>query len=491
MSFETAGAVFVALLGVGAFAVVVVRSRIVSFAKALTLTASAGVGAMLDPDLNDRDKELAIRRAGLALILGGWNIFWRLGLAVAAMLVPILLADLAAILPKAASLGVLLRLDFIVLVSVLAVVVLWLAHRSKRNSRDAERAVGGETADAADRMIHALAFSGPRTLSVSAKLDDRLFAGRIEAVPWVPPVFITSLARGGTTALLNALHGHPGLATHLYADMPFLGAPLLWSKLRRSKRTVIERERAHGDGMQIGLDSPEAFDEVFWHHFWPEKYSDDAIALWRAEDEKPAATAFFKRHFRKIVSLRRPDSGEAARYLSKNNANIARLDLLPKMFPGSAIIVPLRHPAAHAASLFRQHTRFLQIHASDPFALRYMRDIGHFEFGQLHRPLEFGSVVAGQLGPDHPDYWLGYWLDAMRVVSQHRDTVIFVTQDDLRSAPQQTLRALADKLGLSPVPNAQGHFRAEPDVPPRGRFDADLLAEAEALYHQLAGEALR
>ena len=31
----------------------------------------------------------------------------------------------------------------------------------------------------------------------------------------------------------------------------------------------VEIERAHGDGMTIGYDSHEAFEEVLWRAFWP------------------------------------------------------------------------------------------------------------------------------------------------------------------------------------------------------------------------------
>ena len=49
------------------------------------------------------------------------------------------------------------------------------------------------------------------------------------------------------------------------------------------------------------------------------------------------------------------------------------------------IIVPFREPVAQASSLLTQHTRFLTMHREHEFTRRYMADIGHFEFGLLHR----------------------------------------------------------------------------------------------------------
>lgn len=68
-------------------------------------------------------------------------------------------------------------------------------------------------------------------------------------------------------------------------------------------------ERAHGDGIKIGYDSPEAFEEVIWRAFWPKKYGKDSIELWHADENMPDATEFFEKHFRKIVILRTDGAG--------------------------------------------------------------------------------------------------------------------------------------------------------------------------------------
>ena len=383
----------------------------------------------------------------------------------------------------------LMRVDFLVIVSVLAIVAAVLASRVLRPTGDT--ASHAPQHSAGDQLIHTLAFSGPGTLRWLTRLDDRLFARRIRTVNLGPPIFITSLARGGTTALVNALHALPGVATHLYADMPFITAPLLWSKLGGRSRAVTERPRAHGDGMQISLRSPEAFDEVFWQLFWPEKYRDEQILLWSQTDIRAEAQGFFQRQFKKIAVLRRPRAVSPVRYLSKNNANIARLDLLPLMFPDCSIIVPVRHPAAHAASLHRQHLNFSRLHADDPFALRYMRDIGHFEFGKLHKAIDFAGSSSDGRNPEQPDYWLAYWIAAMEDISRHATRVLIVTQDDIQAAPQASMDALTARLGLEPVTDAAQYFRATPDIRPIAEFDAALLDRATALYDRLAQQAVR
>ena len=296
-----------------------------------------------------------------------------------------------------------------------------------------------------ERCLHRLAFASPAVQLVAADIE-RTVCGAIyrDAVPRMP-IFITSLPRAGTTALLEAISRLPGTATHLYRDMPFVLAPVLWSRLSSRFRVQASlRERAHGDGMLVGEDSPEAFEEVLWHALWPERYTTGRIPLWSAADNTESTRRMFVEHMRKVIALRHPDCLEHARYVSKNNANIARLEILPRMLPDAFIVVPVRHPVAHAISLLRQHRHFLAMHEAEPFTRRYMRDIGHYEFGALHQPIAFprlDQLTAGR-SPLTLEYWLGYWIAAFEYVLAHRDVVICVSYDDLCAEPGRALGGL-------------------------------------------------
>ena len=87
-------------------------------------------------------------------------------------------------------------------------------------------------------------------------------------------IFITGLARSGTTILLNALYKSNIFASLSYADMPFVLAPNLWSKISFNKKNLELKERAHGDGIKVSTNSPEAFEEVFWKTFSDEEYEE-------------------------------------------------------------------------------------------------------------------------------------------------------------------------------------------------------------------------
>ncbi|NOD36593.1 MULTISPECIES: sulfotransferase [unclassified Ruegeria] len=480
----------VSLLTVFGFAIGLWKAGVVPAARSLLASSVSGVSAMFDAETTDHEKETAVRRAAFELLGGVWQLAWRFGLSLAAAAAPIVLADVAGLASTDEVTGLMLRLDYIIAVSVLAILIARFV--SKRLSANTTSATQNDAYSEGDRLVHTLAFSTPMVMKSLAATDDRAFrlANKTEASQ--PPIFITSLARGGTTALLNAFFDMPAIATHQYRDMPFITAPYLWSRLggKRSDR-VSRRERAHGDGLEIDLDSPEAFDEVLWHLYWPDKYRQQFIGLWQNVDENRAACDRLHEHFEKIVALRRPEQ-EQARYLSKNNANIARLRVLPTYFPGCDIIVPLRRPAAHAASLLRQHNNFLDLQAKDDFVRRYMSDIGHLEFGVLHKPIAFAEFDPAGTKPDQPDYWLRYWIAAFREVELQSDRCFIVTQDDLRSRPYQTMTALLKSLNLPQTDQRfDTYFRNTPDRTPDEFFDAELLHTANALYVDLDKQAVK
>lgn len=351
-----------------------------------------------------------------------------------------------------------------------------------------------------DRLIHRIAFAAPPVQLAAADAESALFRAVFNDVDASRPIFIASLPRAGTTLLLEALHSFPSLAAHTYRDMPFVMAPVLWSRVAGPFRKQADsRERAHGDGMQIGYDSPEAFDEVLWRTFWPEKYGSDRIALWQATDGKTEASIFFARHMKKIIALRRPERSHDGRYVSKNNANIARLDLIPRMFPGASVVVPFRDPIEHAISMLRQHRSFTRMHAEQPFVRRYMADIGHYEFGALHRPIAFPGLddSIGRREPLDVNYWIAYWIAAFDYVLARRERIILVSYE---AACRDGKRVLADICARAGIPEdgtlstAAARFGASPT--PRGgdvSIEPVLRARATALHAAMieAGEGAR
>ena len=311
-----------------------------------------------------------------------------------------------------------------------------------------------------DRLLHRAAFRLPLAQRTLADVEETLYRDALQAVSVENPVFLSSLPRAGTTILLRLLWRTGRFATHTYRDMPFVLAPLLWRRLTGGGAAeAAARERAHGDGLTVSGRSPEAFEEMIWKHFWPDHYRDDHIRPWREGDRTPAFDAFFETHMRKMLALHRHDDDAPEgpddtprRYLSKNNLNIARLAAPPPGLRAGTVLIPFRAPLQQAASMRRQHRRFLQIHEEDDFVREYMAAIGHHEFGRTLKPVDFGGWLDEDPGdPEALPFWLRYWTAAYRFVLEHApDTAVLVSYRRLTEAPERALAALGEALGVSP-----------------------------------------
>lgn len=345
-----------------------------------------------------------------------------------------------------------------------------------------------------ERVLHRLAFGSVSAQLAAADVEDRLYARRIDGIAVERPVFITSLPRTGTTLLLELLAGLPDFVTHTYRDMPFVLTPLLWDGIsRRFRKAGGVMQRAHGDGMTVGYDSPEAFEELLWHSFWPDKYRTDRIVAWQTDDEDATGEfeEFIRNHMRKLL-LRAGDSADRTRYVSKNNANIARIGLIRRIFPDAVILIPFRSPLDHAASMLRQHRNFLDIHRRDDFSRRYMEYTGHFDFGDNLRPVDLGGWLDG-CGADAAadvNFWLEYWCVIFEhVIADHADSACAVSYDRCCVDPPSALRRIAKVAGVR-QPDAlvgmSGRFRKATDYD-AGAYGADaaLLARGEEVHRRL------
>ncbi len=441
---------------------------------------------MRDRGISDDQKERAVRRGAGRL----FRLFFILTLGgAAAVFAPVgvlWLADRAGLISLAEVFAVAFSPAFLLAGGVLAAVVLWLASRGRHGYSPM------------DRLLHRVAFHTAGAQVALADLEDRLYRRRLARCRVDRPVFITALPRAGTTLLLEICAGSREFASHCYRDMPFVLIPCLWGGFSaRFRRGGQRRQRAHGDGTLIDFDSPEALEEVVWKAFWHDHYRHDRLAPWPDETDDEEFAEFFRRHMRKIILLRRGTDAPAARYVSKNNLNIARAPMLRRLFPHAAIIVPFRRPLHHAASLLEQHRNFLRIHREDRFAAAYMRGIGHYDFGQNLRPVDFEGWLDARRSPeaDALGFWLEYWIAAYRHLLGHRGLSLhFVSYESLCEDPARGLERLADAIGSDDRDALVS--AAERIRPPRPRevdvsgVARGILEEADGLHAELRDAAL-
>lgn len=285
---------------------------------------------------------------------------------------------------------------------------------------------------------------------------------------------------------------------HTYRDMPLLLTPILWSKLAGLfKREATLKERAHGDGMLVSEESPEAFEETLWVEFWQKQYQKGWVEPWNPRFKHQEFEQFFQRHLRKILLLRSSEQQQPRRYLSKNNMNIARLPYLAKSFPDAKILVPFRHPVQHASSLLKQHLGFLQLHQADDFARRYMRGIGHYDFGANLKPINFGNWMesASVDSADTLNFWLQYWCATYsEILKQLESRISLFSFDRFCAQPAYSLESLSGHLGLnapSQLIAQSPRVKTPPNHPQaENQVDPELLSQALEIYAELSLKAL-
>jgi len=289
--------------------------------------------------------------------------------------------------------------------------------------------------------------------------ETRQLAHELEGIPIRAPIFICGLARSGSTILLECLAQHDQTVTHRYRDYPGVMAPVFWDHVARRlyARHGAARERAHGDGISVTPDSPEAIEEMLWMAFHPRSHDAAHDNSLDRDGLAPGFASHYRDHIRKLLWLR-----GGTRYLSKGNYNVARLGALIGLFPDARFIVPVRDPVTHIASLMRQHQRFCAAETAHPAALRYMQRIGHFEFGLDRRPLNLGDCgcVAEVerlwgIGRD-VEGWSLYWANVHDFIADRlvhdaalRGAVLPVRFEDLCAQGATTLASVLAHAGLA------------------------------------------
>ncbi len=192
------------------------------------------------------------------------------------------------------------------------------------------------------------------------------------------PIYVTGLARAGTTITTELLNHHPQVTSHRYSDFPFVFTPYWRNWLLQRTRVAVAKpvERVHGDRILVTNDSPEAVEEALWMYFFPNLHRGDAQDLMDRRTDNPAFEEFYSDHIKKLLLVR-----SRQRYLAKGNYNISRIRYLLKLFPDARFVVLVRKPLNHIASLAKQDRFFREAQIENPRIRTQLGSAGHFEFG--------------------------------------------------------------------------------------------------------------
>lgn len=228
----------------------------------------------------------------------------------------------------------------------------------------------------------------------------------------IKKIFITGLARSGSTALLNQIFQHKQIASIQYKHMPFVLSPYLSNfvdKFIFSNNKEIEKERIHGDNIFISQSSPECLDEPFW-------IKEDINYFKKPLTFKKSLKSISLLGYKNFLNKHCFYQGKKV-IVIKNNNNHIRLIQLSEYFKNSLFLVLFRHPIYQASSLLNTHKRITKLQKKDGYILEYMNLIGHREFGFNQTYFKYDETSLNALQINAPkgnltfEYWLQSWIN--------------------------------------------------------------------------------
>lgn len=348
-----------------------------------------------------------------------------------------------------------------------------------------------ESSFAVPRWLHLLGGVVHRSVPIwrwLARVETTALGKRIDGLAITAPIYICGLPRSGTTLLHEVVASHPSVASHWMQDYPFLFTPTWWRRATANVRPVQPRERAHGDGMLVNAKSPDALEEVLWMAFFRNCHNPAVSNLIDAKLAYPEFEQFYQAHLRKLLF-----TAAATRYASKANYHVARLEYLVRLFPDAKILLTVRSPAEHVASLMRQQRRFARGQQAQPRALAFMRRTGHFEFGLDRRPMNLGDsqrvrqiMDAWSRGHEvlgFAEYWdmvYSYLTALLQSDDRVRAAVLVTPYEQLCASPAETLANIFRHCDLPDCDELVARYSAIVHAPmPAMDFSADELSLIE------------
>ena len=293
-------------------------------------------------------------------------------------------------------------------------------------------------------------------------------------------VMVSGLARAGTTSLMLNLNETQKFASLDYSNMPLILGPNIWRKFY-SPKSKEKKEREHGDGIQVGLNSAEALEE----YFFKAHLNDSYIQETSLSSHKISEELYDKYLLYQSVLL----DGDK-RYLAKNNNFLLRYPSLRSLNKDFKVVFMFREPLQHAYSLLKQHRHYLLAQKEDGFILEYMNWLGHHEFGLGQKEFQFRESETDSSDKDSLDYWLSVWINYYQHLFEFVDdeNTFLVNYKDYCEKPQELLQSLINGIGIDHRVATKSAFANNKEV--KEAFSQDLYTECKVLYNKLLTKSL-
>jgi hypothetical protein len=257
------------------------------------------------------------------------------------------------------------------------------------------------------------------------KMETFYLKEKISKIKIKSPIYITGLARAGTTIVLEMLSKHPDLASHRYKHLLVPYIPY-WTNVFTKRTNFLKEptERIHSDGILVNRNSPEAVEEMIWQKFFDNLHNEKTSNIIDKENTNRRFEKFYYNHIRKLLV-----SQDKPRYLAKNNYNVTRLEYLLKLFPDSKFLLIIRNPINHIASLIKQTKLFTKLEGKIPLLKNWEEMIGHHEFGRNKVFINVGNTKQVEkirkLLKNKKTYiegWARYWVSIYDFVANQLDS---------------------------------------------------------------------
>lgn len=295
-----------------------------------------------------------------------------------------------------------------------------------------------------------------------ARLESSILREYIAPMRVDRPIYVAGVARSGTTILTEMLARHPDVTSHRYSDFPNVFTPYwrnwLMQRVRRSPPEAVER--AHKDRVMVTSESPEAVEEVIWMRFFERLHDPLANQTLDASTSNPEFETFYRDHIRKLLLVR-----GKSRYLAKGNYNVTRLAYIRKIFPEARIVIPVRNPVNHVASLVKQDCIFEAATREDSRVTEQLQRSGHFEFGPDKRCINVGDSneareiqdhwAAGRTALGWAMYWNAVYRSLRHLFEGDPDlagAVHFIRYEELCREPERMIDSLVAHVDLPAQP---------------------------------------
>jgi len=290
------------------------------------------------------------------------------------------------------------------------------------------------------------------------KLETLALHNDVDKLSIEKPIYITGLARAGTTIILEMLSKHSDVATHQYKHilMPYLP---YWFSLIASGIKIYTKpfERFHKDGIIVTRESPEAVEEIFWRKFFDNNHNENISKVLSGDTSNPRFEKFYQTHIRKLIL-----NQNRSRYLAKNNYHVTRLEYLLRLFPSSKFLIIIRNPINHIASLIKQTKLFLRMEREHPLLIDWLRIVGHNEFGHRQLCINVGNTELihkiRELWSFKETYvkgWAYYWRSIYDFIANQLDAnkklkkaTFIVRYDDLCESPAKLIDEILEHTEL-------------------------------------------